>query len=296
MVLRFGIALVIMSLFAGCNRVELKTGHYATTSAGVESATVVLGGSAGNITVTPITGDQLFDATIEYIGEITFDEGTNPNRTIQLSENVGNLSFTDRELEWDVKVNRDIPLGLAVAVSSGDVNLNLADFTLTALSVGVSSGSIDLSLPANETPYRVNVGSSSGALNAVLEDGAQVNFDAIQMSSGSFVITTGADSIISVVGTTSSGGMTINLGEGTALDATLSGSSGNVVVDVPEGAAVRLEVVSHSSGAVTVPAVVNKISGEDENEGVWQTEGYDSAEVQINITVSSLSSGSVEIR
>jgi hypothetical protein len=61
------------------------------------------------------------------------------------------------------------------------------------------------------------------------------------------------------------------------------------------GQAFRVEVKSISSGKVELPAGVVLVSGGQDGEGVWETQGYGSAAYQTSIVVESMSSGDVRI-
>ena len=66
--------------------------------------------------------------------------------------------------------------------------------------------------------------------------------------------------------------------------------------DVPEDAAVRLDVREGGSGSVRVPARFERTRRGDDDEGTWETPGYDSADHKIEIVIEDLGSGAVQVR
>jgi hypothetical protein len=177
------------------------------------------------------------------------------------------------------------------------VTLGLEAFKLTALNLDISSGDLTATLPASDGTYAVDVNTSSGDATITLVDGAAVNFSRISLSSGDLVLNSGATSTATGSIRSSSGAITLNFGADSAGNYTIDGSSGNVVIDITDGAAIRLEVLSLSSGDVIVLSDMQRVSGSgEEKTGVWQSAGYDSADRQIKIVVTRLSSGNVEVR
>lgn len=68
-----------------------------------------------------------------------------------------------------------------------------------------------------------------------------------------------------------------------------------VTVESQPGQALRVEVKSISSGKVVVPPGIVLVSGGQDGEGIWETQGYASAPFQTSIVVESMSSGDVRI-
>ncbi len=93
----------------------------------------------------------------------------------------------------------------------------------------------------------------------------------------------------------SSGDTRLTLGRDAAVDVAFRGSSGQFVVTVASGQALRVEVQNVSSGDVDLPDGLIRVSG-DGDEGVWQTQGYDSAPYRVHVVIEQMSSGNVDIR
>lgn len=289
--------LLILLLVAACspNSIEPKSAQRSAPVDGAESAAITLSSTVSNINVTPLTGDNLIDASVEYLGELKFDVTGTTARTINFVDELTTYSYSGREINWNVQLNPAVPLTLEVTSSSGNFDLNLRDFMLAGLEIHGSSGNMELALPASDAPYPVEITSSSGNLTAAVDVGGQVSFQSISGSSGNTTITAEAGSVVSADVMTSSGAITFVVMSGASLDAELSSSSGNIVIDVPDDAAVRLDVRSQTSGNVTIPANYTH-TGNGDKTGVWQTDGYDDAEVQIDVVITTLSSGNIEVR
>jgi hypothetical protein len=68
----------------------------------------------------------------------------------------------------------------------------------------------------------------------------------------------------------------------TSYDVSIDGGVGSVTLDVPNDAAMRI-TVDTGLGGVSLPSNFDRVSGDSDNSGVWETSGYRSAEQQINI-------------
>jgi hypothetical protein len=167
-----------------------------------------------------------------------------------------------------------VPLDLAVDASSGSLELDLRALQLTGLNLDVGSGSVDGSLPAVERRYDARVDGGSGACRLDIADGADVGLE-IDVGSGSIDVETGADADLTV---------------------RADGGSGKLTIDVPEDAEVRLDVREGGSGRVRVPSRFERTRRGDDDEGTWETPGYDSADHKIEIIIEDLGSGAVQVR
>lgn len=299
------IILLALMLTAACNTISnivsapSKQAEYSAPAHDASSASVKLSASPGDITIKPLAsgGENYLEASIEYIGTINWsasaaDDG---EYAVSLTEDANNLNYSGDPLEWNIAIDPALPLDLDAHSASGALSLDLSDFTVTNLNADTSSGAITVTLPAVESGIPVSITSASGAVTATVLDDAQVTFDTIDTSSGSVTLNTGSGADVTANIDTSSGGVSLNLGANVSAEFTINTSSGAIVVDVPEGAAVRLEIAENSSGAVTVPGWLLQVSGSD-RIGVWQTDGFDTAERQVFITVERTSSGSVTVR
>jgi hypothetical protein len=299
--------LLVSALLVGaaCSTISLgqmatpKHAEYSAPAHAAASASVTLYASPEDITLKPLASgsENYFEAQIDYIGTITYaaEAHNDDPYTVSLTENANNLNYSGAPLKWDISIDPAVPLALEARSSSGALVLDLSEFTLTTLKLDTSSGGIDATLPATDQQYDASITTSSGIVTATVEDGAQIDFTAIESSSGSLTLNAGNESSLSASFETSSGRIGLNFGVNTDAEITVSNSSGAITVDVPEGAALRLEIVENSSGRVTVPGWLQQVSGDDEI-GVWETDGYNTAEHQISIVVTRNSSGAVMVQ
>lgn len=275
---------------------EVKSVTFSEPLNGVEQANIDLGLSFEPTTVTalPAGSNELLHADIDYIGELTYDaEGSGTSRDISLRQNfaqVGfNPGFNSRDMQWDIALSREVPLDLNVDASSGAATLDLSELMISDLVVEASSGAMRLSLPSGQ--YDADLTASSGLLNVSLADGADVNM-MLDGSSGGLNFSVGDNAALDLEASLSSGRFTLDLGVGTGGTYRLEGGSGGMQVTVPRGAAVRVEVVDRGSGGINLPSDFQQVEqGGDDGEGVWQTDGYDTASTQINIIVDTSSGG-----
>lgn len=258
------------------------------------SASVTVESIAENIAIHPATGDNYFDATIDYLATMNFDaKGDNDTYTVSLVERAQTLNYTGAPLLWDVGIQPAAPLTLELASSSGDLSLNLNDFTLTSFDARTSSGAIDAHLPALADAYPVSLDTSSGGISVTLEDGSTVEFGKFNSSSGSLTLNSGAGSTVRGSLSTSSGKVALNFGADAEASLDVTTSSGSVTVSVPQGKALRLKIDRNSSGSVDVPAWLPRVSGVDKT-GVWETDGFAQAQHQIVVRITD-SSGAITV-
>ncbi len=297
-----------------------KQAEYSAPAHESTSASVTLSASPEEIVIKPLAsgGENYFEASIDYIGTISYSASAHDDGVynVTLTENANNLNYSGAPLTWDIGIDPSLPLTLDTHSSSGALTLDLSAFTVTDLHADTSSGAITATLPATDQAYNAAVTSSSGAAMVTVLNNAQVNLTTLKTSSGSITLNAGSASTVSADIETSSGVVTVSPSDGAAVTAsvdsssgainlnfganvdsefTLTNSSGAITIDVPEGAALRLEIAVNSSGAVTVPGWLHQLSG-DEKTGVWESDGYNTAEHQIAVTVARTSSGAVTVK
>ncbi|MCC6804506.1 MAG: DUF4097 family beta strand repeat protein [Anaerolineae bacterium] len=273
--------------------------EYSAPAHEASSASVTLRASPGDITLKPLAsgGANYLEAAIEYVGTINWSASARDDGeyAVTLTEDANNLNYSGDPLHWEVGIDPALPLDLVARSASGALTLDLSAFTVLNLNADTSSGAINVTVPSVDAGRPAIINSTSGAVTATVVDDAQVSFSTIETSSGSITVNTGSGVEVSADVATSSGRVSLNLGANVAAQFTINSSSGAIVVDVPEGAAVRLEIAENSSGAVAVPGWLRQISGDD-RVGVWATDGFDTAEHQVFITVERTSSGSVTVQ
>jgi hypothetical protein len=220
----------------------------------------------------------LLAATVDYSGSLHFEAGGGAERVVTLEAQGGGwwLPWIDQAgaRPWDVGLDPRVPLALTSHTSSGSTDLDLAELTLTSLDVEISSGDAVVKLPAGgDQAYPAALRLSSGDLEAQVAAGARMKMT-VDLSSGDASVALGAD-----------------------FDGTIAfdGSSGEFTLQLAAGQAYRVEVRQVSSGDVKLPDGLVHVSEGDDGEGIWETDGYASAERKVLVTIE-LSSGSVTIR
>ena len=264
-VLLIGLMLVGPSLGLATSA-ETKQDSFSAPLDGATTAHVQVEASVGVVNVAPLMDSaDLFQADISYLGDVNFNTSdSDGQRVIELTNTYDGgmqwfsfLSFIGQDdLEWNIGLNSETPLDLTVNTGTGAANLDLTPLQLTALNVNTGTGSVNLSLPALEASFNAIVNTGTGAVEIDIPDEAAVN---LRINSG----------------------------------------TGSVEIDVPDDAAVRL-VGSVGTGGIDVPSSMPRIGGDDDGniigaEGVWETEGFNTAERQIVIDFSG-GTGGLDIR
>ena len=115
--------------------------------------------------------------------------------------NFGLFDFLDAvnsdDLRWEIGLNPNIPLDLDINSGVGEVSLDLADLTLTAVTIDSSVGEVDLILPAMDASYRVSVNGSVGDFSISVEEGAAVDL-ILKAGVGNFTVNVPRDAAVRV--------------------------------------------------------------------------------------------------
>lgn len=235
---------------------DIITETFSEPRGDASSARIDLNASVGKVTVNTLedSGD-LISAEIAHIGEIDFITSGESEKVVSISqrgEQSANFGFgwfgafldPADELRWKISLNPDVPLFLSINSGVGDGTYDLRELQLTGLDVNAGVGSMSFQLPSMEDSYPVEVSGGTGDV-------------------------------------------TITIAEGAAVELDINGGVGNMTVDVPDGAALRVDANS-GVGNINLPGNLQRISGDDDSpvgdDGVWETEGFDSAERRITIT------------
>ncbi len=259
---------------------EVKTDIFAEEIGAATSARINLELSSAPTTVSALgDSDDLIEADLTYDGKISFDVRGEQEKTVNLSQR-GNWSFSwfdwfdDDKLRWDIALSSRLPLELEIDAGSGSSTLDLHRLQLTELKLDVGSGSVRADLPATESRYDAQVDGGSGSCTLNLADGVDVS---LQADAGS-------------------GSVKIEIGDQSDVNLRLDGGSGSITIDVPNDAAVRVDVRDDGSGNVRVLSHMERTRRGDDDEGTWETPGFDDADYQIEIIVDDLGSGGITVR
>jgi hypothetical protein len=250
-----GVVLIVALMLVGpsiglIRTVEVQTGSYSEPLADAQSARVTLNLSVADTTVKPLNdSNELFQADVRYLGELDFSVSGGSERVISLRQNDQvttwnwDIFTAEPDLRWDVALSPAVPIDLDINGGVGNTRLELNELQLSNVRVQGGVGDVFMELPAMAEAYNVSVNGGTGSSEIIISEGA-------------------------------------------ALHITVSGGVGDVTIDVPDDAAVRVDA-STGVGDINLPREFSRISGNDDQfvgeSGVWQTEGFASAERQITV-------------
>jgi hypothetical protein len=228
---------------------EIQHAEFAEPMGDVRTATIHIGSSIGRTTLTALNdSSNLFEAEVDYIGEIDYEVEGSSDKTIRLDvdNNEFNTDFFEAidvdELEWNIGISPDVPIVLDFASGVGEIVLDLSGLMLTSVNVNGGVGQTELVLPAQEGVYAVRIDSGVGELQIEIMDGAEVDLD-------------------------------------------IDGGVGEIVIDVPSSAGVSVNA-DLGVGSINMPSGFETISGSAVgigNSGTWESANYANADYYIEI-------------
>jgi hypothetical protein len=249
---------------ASAVEVSLDTGGYSAKVHSLSSSTA--------------PDSPLVSATVRYRGSVEFESTGDLEKTVSLDTKGQHwwwqfLDLADADA-WEIGLAPDVPLDLTVESASGSVDLDLSGLQLTGVKAEMSSGDLQVLLPAL---------------------GGQVYAAALEISSGDMEMEAAAGARIDMSVDMSSGDVEVALGEESDVTVVFNGSSGEFTLDLVSGQALRIEVRSVSSGDVNRPAGMVQVAQGDDEEGTWETQNYGAALHKVHLTIEHMSSGSVTV-
>ena len=198
---------------------EVKQETFEVNAEGVTTADIELNLSTQPVKVFALAEpDKLIEAFIGHFGTIDFSAKGTAIKHVILRQ----VAFPDwftralpiptEELDWEIALNPDIPTALEIDCSIGSASLDLEGLSLTDLKLDMSTGNVNLNLPASSDAYTVYIEGSTGTLDLRLA----------------------ADTNLSLRIDGRSGAMEIVLPEGAAVRV-LVNDSGSGSVSLPDG-------------------------------------------------------------
>jgi hypothetical protein len=228
---------------------EIKHAEFSEPLGTAETATIVIGSSVGHVSLSALeTSTNLFEADLDYVGEVTFVVDGTTDKTVRLDAeaegfDTGILDAIDEdELQWTLGVSPEVPVTLEFSSGVGEFTLDLTGLTITGVSLNGGVGQTDLLLPAQDGSYSVRVNGGVGRLLVTIADGAEV-------------------------------------------DLRIDGGVGEIVIDVPADAGVEVNA-DLGVGNINVPADYVLLSGGTQpiaSSGVWESPNFAEAEYRIAI-------------
>ncbi|MDD5369536.1 MAG: DUF5668 domain-containing protein [Anaerolineaceae bacterium] len=238
--------------------VQARTEHFITPISAAQSASVLLAFSDSPVTITALSDSQnLIDAQLTYVGTINFHSSGTTKKTVRLSRNEADFLLLN-PLYWDPSLNWQIGLTTRIPLD---------------LSVDGGSGDsqVDLSRLVLQK-LKVVMGSGASHFTAPIA-GNSLN---IQVSGGS-------------------GAMEWTIPDGASFTMRLSGGSGSIHIQLPALPAVRLEVRNSGIGEIKYPNEWLKRFGGRADEGAWESPNYRQSPRKIEIIITHVGSGSIQI-
>jgi hypothetical protein len=265
----FGYVLLFAEDSALLNRLRVSSNMAVKTEAveygaeGVDSAAIDINLSAAGADLYALEDSgQLIEGTVSYTGELIFNTSVSGSRA-----NI-DLDTTSASNEGFFFLDPSNWVGLE---ERDRWRIGLSPDVETELRVDIGSGSADLDL-SELLLNRLNLDGGSGRLTLSLPGGDyDVNYDA------------------------GSGSTQMSLPQDGHQEINVQGGSGSLTFNLPAAMEARVEV-NGGSGSFSVDRnQLTQVSGDQNDEGVWETAGYDDAPDRVNLIID-IGSGSVRIR
>jgi hypothetical protein len=191
----FGLGALATGIVTALNigQLDIEEASYNDALEGAESLQLTLRISVGDLTLESMTdSNELFTADIRYRGTVEVEISGEDQREIRLIQTDGegfNLNFPEffntrnwntegTQLNWDVRVNTAVPLDLWLETGVGSADLDLRDFTLNNLSLGIGVGNVDVRLPEPSGELVVDIDGSVGDVDLEVPEEAAVRVEA----------------------------------------------------------------------------------------------------------------------
>ncbi len=252
---------------------ELRTLQFSEPLGGATSADITLDLERYPTTIDSTSSpEMLIEAELDTVTDVSFSARGSQEKIIRV-EPAGNNSFFGFDWDsllrsdatWEIGLSPDVPMDLYVDVGSGSANLDLMDLDLSDMDIDGGSGSTALALPASASAYTANIDGGSGSFDIEIENDAKIDL-AIAVGSGS---------------------LDIVIGERANIEAQIDGGSGSLTINVPKKIGVRVVIHDSGSGSVHIPGnytLVDDLGDDDQDIGIWESEGYDDALHRVEVT------------
>jgi hypothetical protein len=186
-----GVAIVLVALVGA-----LWLGMIAAPESSQETIQEMFGeATQADITISPAVGvlnvDDLVDSKELIVGTASNGDGatvstrssSSGDKVIIAVETRHAVIFpSGKDWDWDFSLTSQIPIDLETAMGVGDMNLELANLTLSDLKVNQGVGEVSVSLPNGD--YRVDISQAIGSLVVEVPEDAAVRLDVSRAISG----------------------------------------------------------------------------------------------------------------
>lgn len=322
-----GLMIGLLVILAACKFTDEYDSHEFSEPIGeAASAEIRLSMPFENATIH--AGDdpeRLFNASIQTVGDVQYRVTGTTNKTVQLAENLGNISYTGEErLQWDIGLGTAIPINFILNMNDGDLEADLTGVNLSAFQFTLYTGEATITLPDNAV---LATNSSSDSIAALGQPTEQAEVTVVDEDLAEAVESADVESVVTqVVGNIleialvevgvgqltlkipanalidfdeiviAEGSARFEIGENVDFDTNLEVGKGDFVLDIAEGAAVQVNITRiGQEGKVVLPPDYRKVAnGETEETGIWESPNYQQSAIAINIT-GEIGSGSFTI-
>ncbi len=144
--------------------------------AGAREATAAIDFSVGraSIQALPADSEDLFQAELDYVGDIDYAVSGTAQRVIRLRPRGSSLRHIARwqqDLRWRIKLSRKVPLRLRLQGGAGRADLDVSGLQLPELSLQAGVGEAAIRLPAPDEPLAASIKAGVGKIVIVIPQG-----------------------------------------------------------------------------------------------------------------------------
>ena len=165
------VAVIAWILLGGFKQIGVGTPqNYSETiqvaSSEVKSAEISLDAGASEIKIS--TADQLVAATASLTSNFaTLEQNSNTSGSIQkinFSMKSGDIWFGSFKNQWDIKLNRNLPISFNVNAGACDADIDLSLAKLNAVDIDMGASSLVLKLGEIQSITNVNIASGASSI------------------------------------------------------------------------------------------------------------------------------------
>jgi len=247
---------LVMSPNLGISSAEQpQTKVYSAPLVDVTSVTYRISTSADPVSIYNLSGSEdLINAQITNRGTMKFDVTGDADKTVVLSQESSSDTWLVWDLlepvqKWDIGLSADVPTDLVLDGGSGALNVDLEEMNLRSMLSTFGSGASTIALPANSTPYEVEIVSGSGAVRVTLPGSTSLTLS-LSSASGAVHIDIPSDAAVRIEVMDDGSGSLSLPGDLTNAD----GSTGSWQSAGYDTAVTRIliQISSRGSGSITI--------------------------------------------
>ncbi len=241
------------------NPTEYQTEQIDYAPEDVETAVIKIDfGAAGGDVSSLVGSSSLIAGQVSYLGDLVFDTSTSGNHA--------EVFLTEKNEGW-AWLN---PANWDFGEQSTRWDLGINPTVETELRLDSGAGSVNYDLAGLSLSY-LNIDGSAGSANVTLPNGVyDVDYDQ------------------------GAGSLKMTLPENGRQTVDIDGGAGSITLYLPAEMAAQIEIDS-GAGSFNPGPRFTQVSGDDKNEGIWETEDYDNADDRVQLIVD-IGAGSVTIR